>query len=1082
MIHLLLPKLRATSSFLLIFVCIISLQAQDIIPPSPEAGSLLKYANTPVNLYTGTPEINLPLVEVKGRKITVPVSISYHASGIKVQDIAGSVGLGWTLNAGGVITRTVRGLPDESAEGYCGANQRGNELNQVDPLNYTPQYLHAVGTDIWDGEPDIFYFNVQGKTGRFVLNAEGEPILFPYQDIKIKPGIGPQAGGGSWEIITEDGTTFFFGLDGNSKEETEYTTRKLDGSQKTQSHISSWYLSKIKTPNNEETVSFSYKIGADVSYTYYRKVEIKELSMEGDCDGGLGTELKDLNTNITVKASKYLEQIITANGKVSFSYGVNRFDLNNGLALSEVTLENQLGNVVKKAGLEYSYFSNDGSSRLRLDKIVDKTSVNGPILYNFSYYITYLLPSRSSPDYDHWGYHNNADSDSHIPRFDNENGTYYDGASREPHIERTKANTLETITYGTGGFTRFSYEAHTYLDEQGAEKKAGGIRIKEIKQYETSGILSLFTKYQYTSNQTKSGVPIHGFKSYKNENGGQCAVHILTRFSQSMNQLFDLAGSHIGYANVKEELADGSTILRTYTDHNDEKTTVYMSSQIMFPTSNGPFPRQNSGALGPNYSPFPSSTYKGWQRGQIKETTYKNSNNKVLKREIFEYEFNTNIRAAIKGLVVEEFYYDDDYSEVYPNHYFNFGQYQVISQPYFLDSKVVEQYNLGDETKKIVTTTEYQYDPDYLQLKQVKQTDSEGTEWTTKFSHITDYYDVLSESLNAAGNHAYWHSNNSKETLALLGMLASHQHSVVLEKIVSRKRASDAQSSVISAELMLYQWPPSDPLSARPYQSLQLATDQPLSDFNPLVVTKTGEDLYTITYDNRYIPLTTWDKYDENSNVLQQKGGDEVPVSYLYSYENSLPMAQAINAYHSQIAYTSFEAPDEGIPFISPDKDGNFEWEHDDNQFHAEGYTGNQSFNGEIERKDLPPGQYILTLWAKQKSGSSSTNITVNGSNTKTAGTDWKYLEWSLTFTSSSDLIIHTNGNVIDEVRLIPVGAHMTTFTYDPLIGITSQTDENNLTTHYGYDDFNRLKLVKDQHKDIRQRYKYQYKTVSSGQ
>lgn len=91
---------------------------QNVIPPSPNASSLGKYADWPVSLYTGVPEINIPLYELKGHSLSVPVSVSYHASGIKVGETASSMGLGWALNGGGVITRSVRGLPDEAGGGY----------------------------------------------------------------------------------------------------------------------------------------------------------------------------------------------------------------------------------------------------------------------------------------------------------------------------------------------------------------------------------------------------------------------------------------------------------------------------------------------------------------------------------------------------------------------------------------------------------------------------------------------------------------------------------------------------------------------------------------------------------------------------------------------------------------------------------------------------------------------------------------------------------------------------------------------------------------------------------------------------
>lgn len=45
--------------------------------------------------------------------VNLPISLSYHGSGFKVSEVSSSVGLGWTLNAGGIITRSVRVRPDD---------------------------------------------------------------------------------------------------------------------------------------------------------------------------------------------------------------------------------------------------------------------------------------------------------------------------------------------------------------------------------------------------------------------------------------------------------------------------------------------------------------------------------------------------------------------------------------------------------------------------------------------------------------------------------------------------------------------------------------------------------------------------------------------------------------------------------------------------------------------------------------------------------------------------------------------------------------------------------------------------------
>src|SRR5476651_2523431 len=69
-------------------------------PPSPESSALGKYVEHPVGNFTGTPKIEIPLFEIKIGRITVPISLTYHGSGVKVDEIASRTGIGWVMNAG----------------------------------------------------------------------------------------------------------------------------------------------------------------------------------------------------------------------------------------------------------------------------------------------------------------------------------------------------------------------------------------------------------------------------------------------------------------------------------------------------------------------------------------------------------------------------------------------------------------------------------------------------------------------------------------------------------------------------------------------------------------------------------------------------------------------------------------------------------------------------------------------------------------------------------------------------------------------------------------------------------------------
>jgi YD repeat-containing protein len=52
----------------------------------------------------------------------------------------------------------------------------------------------------------------------------------------------------------------------------------------------------------------------------------------------------------------------------------------------------------------------------------------------------------------------------------------------------------------------------------------------------------------------------------------------------------------------------------------------------------------------------------------------------------------------------------------------------------------------------------------------------------------------------------------------------------------------------------------------------------------------------------------------------------------------------------------------------------------------------------------------------------------------------------------------------------------ITTFTYDPLKGMTSQTGPDGVTLTYEYDDLGRLVRVKDHLGNLVKHYEYHYK------
>src|SRR4051812_37077514 len=108
--------LKANSLVLIVLVLAnlcIGQSLPKVIGPSPETASLFRFLDQPVDHSTGVPSISVPIYEIKSGSLSWPISLSYHAGGRKSMDETGPVGLGWSLNASGAISRTIYGKPDD---------------------------------------------------------------------------------------------------------------------------------------------------------------------------------------------------------------------------------------------------------------------------------------------------------------------------------------------------------------------------------------------------------------------------------------------------------------------------------------------------------------------------------------------------------------------------------------------------------------------------------------------------------------------------------------------------------------------------------------------------------------------------------------------------------------------------------------------------------------------------------------------------------------------------------------------------------------------------------------------------------
>jgi len=260
--------------------------------PSPNSASLGLYGEMPVSYFTGVPEISIPLYEIKGKKISLPISMSYHAGGLRPEVHPGWVGNGWNLSAGGAITRKVNGNIDEyqrlgSGIGKAGYYYNCNNLNNstwYEPpsiITYPPDsYGYSPNFDA-DTEPDEFDFNFLGYSGKFFLDQTGNwqvqsdnalKVVFNSNDF-VNPFIDNINGNfsvsnvsptfGIFTIIDQSGNQFIFGSKDNKNTAIEYSDVMIPQASLYGASITatSWYLSQIISADSTETINLNYERG-----------------------------------------------------------------------------------------------------------------------------------------------------------------------------------------------------------------------------------------------------------------------------------------------------------------------------------------------------------------------------------------------------------------------------------------------------------------------------------------------------------------------------------------------------------------------------------------------------------------------------------------------------------------------------------------------------------------------------------------------------------------------------------------------------------------------------------------------------
>ena len=466
-------------------------------PPSPEASAMTKYADLQANEFKGMVSHTIPLYTYKAGQLEVPISISYNGAGVRVDDIPTWVGMNWTLNAGGVITRTVKDIADESTgsihrvvitdaniSNYTGVNDGTTEGNHV---------WNLINNNQYDTEVDIFQFNFNGISGSFYLDENWQVRLTKdNQNLKINVGSKSDLLNNKIiEIVDSNGIKYTFG--GTSATEETSIRNVVNGSLtgETFQGVTAFYLTKIEHPIYGE-INFKYEslsmqnLSIQKIQKRSRVIDFFDLGFtpEGptctNSENPYNVQSSLITTSSRIISPKYLTRVYSPNTSEEIIFSSEKVDNPSfKRVLNSIVIDkDSLNQPFKTIDFEYYGFSPNpnfpattryAEKRFFLTKITfDKdvlyaaNTANGRRnqVYEFEYNNSGALPNRFDYAQDFLGYFNGKSNTTGIPNhpvfnpYGNENV-----ADRTPDFNYAQAGALKRIYYPTGGYTEFDYEA-----------------------------------------------------------------------------------------------------------------------------------------------------------------------------------------------------------------------------------------------------------------------------------------------------------------------------------------------------------------------------------------------------------------------------------------------------------------------------------------------------------------------------------------------------------------------------------------------------------------------------------------------
>jgi RHS repeat-associated protein len=785
-------------------------------------------------------------------------------------------------------------------------------------------------------------------------------------------------------------------------------------------------------------------------------------------------------------------------------------------AIMEQNRYMQLDQIKGNRGRIRLHYSDDIQTRLKLESLSfqDKLGHKQDRTYSLRYNST-PLPPYNSKQTDIWGYYN---------------GKYYGATDykflntfRTPDASLMKAEILEEITYPTGGSSKFTYEPHSYglrMDQFKIEFKeedgiAGGLRIKEIADVENGK--STVRQFTYESQTGRpsgilSGTPLY----YVSESQEDTYFYVLGQ-EMNMNQLALTDGNHVTYSRVVERFADGGKKVYTYSNHD-----TFMDE----------YPVRGLTA-GYNIINAHPMTSRELERGLLLEVDYVNAANDTIRKEVNRYNSNNGR--------YNDFVKTVDQSVFCGGYVYNISALKIYTFfPFLMSQTIIEK---GLDMPPITTTTNYEYN-DNKQLIKTTKTNNENEEETVYTLYSGDIRNgwvyqgmreknmlnypieqTVVEAGKVVGSHLSTYKKNEEngdyvleQTFkAEIGSPFPHSSFIAFNGLGKDSHYKDTEQLYVKYDkfsnirktlekgglVTTYQWEHDGMYPIGIFRNAEIKADSAYHLIGPDISKREEIPLYDPSSQGKEYRFvsTKWENFYLNI---------QSPIWYSWYIEGTLDGRKFILAkvYHEpssiwsnyrknfKDSYQVYLEPGEHVVkitkmqyYLEPGRSQtNYE-------FLTYSYTGRKYQTPWM----VPEGDVFYQSF---EDGTTNANVpfgfhsdwSYTGSYTVSMATDplkeyaidyrvYKNQQWEYVKKDFKDgfYTIEEASNPIDEVRVYPKDASVSTFTYYPQIGLRSQTDEKGITESYGYDGLGRLSYVKDNETAIKKEFTYHYYDQPTG-